>query len=447
MSEDRPATYGEVLRNREFRNLYFAQLFSSAGDQIAKVALALLVYGRTESKVLATLAYAASYLPWVVGGPILSPLADRLQRRKVMVACDLARAVLIGLMALPGVPLWLLFALLLTASLFSAPFDAARAATLPDILEGDQYVVGSSLMNVTSQLVQVAGLGASGVIVGVVGARGALGLDALTFAVSAVLVRFGIRARPAAVAAGRPTLLQDTVEGARIVFGSRVLRSILLLAWIGAAFAIVPEGLAVAYAASVGAGSVAVGVLTAASPAGTVIGAIVIGRTVRPTRRLRLMLPLAALAMLPLLGTVAKPPVWGACLLWAASGFGMAYQLPANAAFVAALPAAARGRAFGLAQAGLQLFQGTAIALGGLLTRWLDVGYVVALAGLSGLAGIVALAARWPYGELRVPVTLPAPLDGTGVVDEQVAASWTGPYLLRPAPREVVVRLVPMDDN
>ena len=77
---------------REFRALWLSVILSSAGDRLALVALAVLVYERTNSPLLAAVAYAAGYLPWVIGGLFLSDLADRYPRRTVMVACDAVRA-------------------------------------------------------------------------------------------------------------------------------------------------------------------------------------------------------------------------------------------------------------------------------------------------------------------------------------------------------------------
>ncbi|HEU0131790.1 MAG TPA: MFS transporter [Mycobacteriales bacterium] len=455
MSE-RPASYREVLAVGEFRALFGAHVASLLGDQAAKVALAILVLTRSDSPLLAALAYAVGYLPWIVGGPVLSPLADRRPRRDVMVRCDLVRAVAVAAMAVPGTPLWLLFALLLGSSLLMPPFEAARAATLPDVLTGDRYVVASSLSSITNQLCQVAGFVLGGAAVVALSPRGALLADAASFALSAALIAGGVKWRPAADREGRPTLRADLVEGARVVFRSPVLRSILLLAWFGAAFAVVPEGLAVTYARRLGWGPLATGLLTAASPAGLVAGALLIGRLTAPRTRLRLMLPLAAFAFVPLVLTAAHPPLWAAALLWAASGFGTAYQLPANATFMLAVPPEARGRAFGLAQSGIQALQGVALAGGGALALALEPHVVVAIAGLAGLAAVGLLTLTWPHGELAA-LHAPAPEDESlgdmtfgdvpleppvPVLPELALQRWMGPYQLRPRPRTLLVRLV-----
>ncbi|MFN2625660.1 MAG: MFS transporter, partial [Mycobacteriales bacterium] len=171
-------TYREVLGVREFAALFAAQLTSGIGDQVAKVALAILVFARSGNPLLAALAYAVTFLPWVIGGPVLSPIADRLPRRQVMIACDVARALIIAAMAIPGLPIVALFLLLTLASTLAPPFEAARAATLPDILDGDHYVVGHSLANITSQFMQVVGFVVGGAIVAALGTRVTLLLDA-----------------------------------------------------------------------------------------------------------------------------------------------------------------------------------------------------------------------------------------------------------------------------
>src|SRR5687767_7421415 len=166
---DRSATYGEVFAVPEFRWLWSAQLTSVIGDQLARVALAVLVFDRTGSAGLSALTYALTFLPDVVGGPLLSGLADRFPRRRIMVICDIGRAVLVALMAIPGAPLWILCALLIAVQLLASPFQAARAALLPAILTGDKYVLASSVSNITAQAAQLAGFVAGGTLVAAFG--------------------------------------------------------------------------------------------------------------------------------------------------------------------------------------------------------------------------------------------------------------------------------------
>src|ERR1700739_2141999 len=106
------ATFRDVFAVREIRALWLSQILSAGGDRLALVALTLLIYDRTRSPLLAAVAYAAGYAPYVVGGLFLSGLADRLPRRGVMVSCDVIRAALVAVMLLPRLPVDVLVALL-----------------------------------------------------------------------------------------------------------------------------------------------------------------------------------------------------------------------------------------------------------------------------------------------------------------------------------------------
>ncbi len=114
-----------------------AQLLSLIGDQFAIEALTWLVFDRSDSPLLAAITYAISFLPWLIGGPLLSGIADRWPRRELMVVCDLVRSILMLAMAVFGWPIWALCALLFCTELLAPPFGAARAAVLPEILTGD----------------------------------------------------------------------------------------------------------------------------------------------------------------------------------------------------------------------------------------------------------------------------------------------------------------------
>src|SRR5215472_9579105 len=148
LSRSGQPTFREVFAVTEFRALWLAQLLSVAGDQLARVAMTVLVYDRTRSALWTAITYAVTFLPWMVGGLALSGLADRLPRRQVMVTCDVARMVLVCLMALvslkvpPPAELWIMVVLLFFVTLLDSPFKSARSATMPDVLQGERYVLG-----------------------------------------------------------------------------------------------------------------------------------------------------------------------------------------------------------------------------------------------------------------------------------------------------------------
>jgi MFS family permease len=393
---ERHSSYREVFAIAEFRALWTAQVLSFAGDQFAQVAIAILVYRRTHSAFLTALAYALTYLPPIAGGPLLSRLADLFPRRRVMIACDVLRIGTVGLMAMPGMPFAALCTLLFCTVLAGAPFSSARAALLPDVLPGDAFMLGSAVGNISFQASQILGFVAGAAVVAVVDPYRTLGLDAVTFGVSALIIAVWVKARPLPrrEEAVRPSLWAVSADGIRIVFGNRKLRTLLLFGWL-AGFYIVPEGLAAPYAHSLHGSTLTVGLLMAAMPFGVVVGGALLGRFAAPSARMRMMGWLAALSCLPLIGSAWDPPLQVILLLWALAGAGGAYQLVAAATFVQALQPASRARAFGLAQSGLYAVQGLGVLAGGAVAQAIGPPLAVGLAGLIGLTAAAMLAATW----------------------------------------------------
>jgi MFS family permease len=394
------ATYSEVIAIGEFRALWLGQALSLLGDQLAQVALAVLVYNRTQSALATAAVYALTYLPPIVGGPLLAGLADRYPRRRVMLWCDLLRAAMLAVMAIPGMPFAVLCVLVFCVVLLSAPFSAARAALLPEVLEGDRYVAGSALQNVTNQAIQMVGFAVGGAVIAVLGPYRALALDTATFLGSALIIVAGVRHRPSPMRdEGHPLSMWNmTRSGARLVFGDRRLRTLVFFACL-CGFYVLPEGIAVPYAARLADGSLPVpvisGLLMAAMPTGTVIGAFLFSRLVTPSARLRAMGWMAMLTCAPLILCALRPPLSVVLALWVISGIGGAYQLAANAAFVQCVPPAGRGQAFGLVQSGLLAAQGIGILIGGAVAQHLGPEPVVALAGAAGLSAAAVLAMVW----------------------------------------------------
>ena len=361
----------------------------------------MLVYQRTDSTLLSAATFAISYLPWILGGPVLAALADRLPRHRVLIASDVARAVLVAAMALPGMPLALLLALLLLVSLCSPPFEAARSALVADVLTGDRYAVATSLTGVTTQAAQLVGFLLGGALLLEFSPSAALLVNAATFAVSAVWLTVGLQRRPAPALeeAGDEvrSIWRDTVGGVRFLASAPRLLAIVGVLWVAALFVNAPEGIATPFGLQLQGTTAATGVLLAAGPAGTALGGLVVGRFCPPHVRERLLTPLIGLSLggVLLAGLV---PLWlgtgtaafvAVVALFFLSGVGGACNIPLNVAFVQAVPSAYRGRAFGVAAAGLAGVQGLGVLLAGLGAEALRPSTVVALSGAIGLVAVV----------------------------------------------------------
>ena len=405
------ATFGDLFTFGEFRALWLAQVLSVIGDQLARVALTLLVYDRTRSALLAAVTFAASVVPTFIGGVALAGLADRLPRRQVMITCDVVRAAGVLAMVIPGMPLAALVILLFAVTLIGTPFTAARAAVYPDILSGDRYVLGNAVTLTTLQLAQVAGFALGGAIVGLVGVRTTLIADAATFAASALLIRIWVRVRPASRAsrAGASSHLADLTGAVRLVFADPALRTPMLLGWL-AAFYNASEGVAAPLAGSLGAGTAAVGLILAAPALGASAAAIAFGRLVRPSARLRWMRPLAIASCAVLILFALQPGLQLALAILCFAGVFDCFQVAASAAFVTATPPAYRSQAFGLAQAGMSLGQGTAMILAGAAAQHFAPATVIAAAGMLGAVTAVVIAVTGTSRQKRVPLPGRAPV-------------------------------------
>jgi predicted MFS family arabinose efflux permease len=374
------------------------------GDQLARVALTVLVYDRTRSALLAAITFVVSIVPTFIGGVTLAWLADRYPRRGVMIACDVIRAALVLVMAVPGMPLASLVALLFLVTFAGAPFLAARAAIYPDVLAGDKYVMGTAVTLTTYQFAQVIGFAGGGALVGFFGIRTSLLADAATFVASALIVRAWVRPRPApaALASGdrKPARLAGVIAGIRLVFAHPALRTPMLFGWL-AAFYNAPEGVVTPLARALGGGAAAVGVILAAQALGQTAGALVFSRFVAPAVRLRFMGPLAvaACAVLVLFGW--RPGLVVSLLILVASGLFACYQLAANAAFVSAAPPEQRSQAFGLAQGGMSLGQGTVLILAGAAAQHFAPARVIAVCGAVGAVMALAIALSWAHDRGR----------------------------------------------
>jgi MFS family permease len=397
---ERPATFREVFAVREFRPLFGTYLLSTAGDELARVALTVLVYQRTGSPLLSALTFAIGHLPWLLGGPVLSTLADRLPRHRVLITADAARCVLLLVMAIPGMPLAVLLGLLFLVSLCTPPFESARSALMADVLEGDRYAVATSLTNITLQLAQVVGFLVAGALVAVLNPSAALLIDAATFAVSALWLARGLQRRPAPLAASGAeprSLWHDTGEGLRLIGRTPRLLAIVSLLWVGTLFGYAWEGIATPLTDELGEGATGLGILLAANPLGVTVGGLVLARLLPPALRERLVAPLVTLSLAPLLvggivtflagpGTV---PFAVLVVLLFLSGVGSSWVIPLNVSFVQAVPSAFRGRAFGVAVSGLYGVQGLGALGAGLMAEGLRPTAVVALCGMMGLLAVV----------------------------------------------------------
>ncbi len=382
--------------------MWAAEALSQGGDQLARVALSVLVFTSTNSVTLAALALGLSYTPSLLGSALLSGLADRFPRREVMVACDLIATLLLVVMALPGTPTWLLCAAMAGVALVGGPFKAARLALLPEVLTGDAYPAGLALRTITIQLAQLIGFAGGGALVVLIGPHLALAVDAATFLFSAALVRFGVRGRPTpSDPASRRPFWTSSVDGARAIGAIPGLPALFVLGMLSGVY-IAPEGLGVAWVAEMAAPAWAVGLVMGAPAAGLVVGVWLFSAAVPGAYRDRAVGPMAALSGLALMVCVVEPGLWATLLCLVLSGVFTAYQVQVGASFGLLSPPGSRAQVMGLLNSGVITAQGLGMLLAGLVADVIGVARTVAVAGAVGALLAVPTGLSWARARAAV---------------------------------------------
>ncbi|GAA2591090.1 MFS transporter [Winogradskya consettensis] len=382
-------TYREVFAVRQFRVLFAGYTLFLGGETVKMLALSVTVYAGTGSSLLAALAYVAGFLPYALGGTFLLAYADRWPPRAVMIGYDLLRAAVAAVLAAGLLSPVAMLVLVFVAGIPSAVASAARSAMLPDLLDGDRYVLGRAVFSMAAGGTQVVGFAVGGVLIAGVGPYGALWITVASCLLSAALLRLRLAGRP-----GRGTgggyAVRETWRVNRELLRVPAIRGLLLAQWLPPAIVVGAEGVLVPYATQIGMPGSA-GLLFTAVALGMLAGDLAIGRLVTPERRERLSGPLAVLLGAPLLGFVVVPGPVTAGLLLAVSGFGVSYQLGLARRFLAAVPEANRGQAFGLALTGTMALQGLFAASGGALGEVASPGVVVVAAGAASLLAVSGL--------------------------------------------------------
>jgi MFS family permease len=275
------ASLSLLRRNRDFRRLYVASLISLGGDWFLLVALFGLVLHFSGSAIAVALVIAVEDLMYFLLSPVAGVLADRIDRRRLMVGADLARAVVcLGFLLIrTDSLLWLAFVLLAAMASFSAAFEPASLAALPNLVDEEDLATANALSGSLWGTMLAVGAALGGVVAAVFGRDTAFILDAVSFLASAWLI-WRIR-RPFAeqrMAEDQPGVGEATVETIR--YARKDHRVLALLAvkfgWgiAGGVLVLIPLLAHREYHA----GDIGIGLLMAARGVGALIGPF-IGRS------------------------------------------------------------------------------------------------------------------------------------------------------------------------
>jgi MFS family permease len=398
------------LRTPDYRAVWQAQVLSELGDWAARVALAYLVYKRTNSPALTAMVTAVSVLPWVGFGQILATLGDRFPRKRVLVCADVFRAVLFGVMAIPAIPVSVLLGLAFVAGLATPAFESAKSALIPEVVPEECYGDALALNHMTNQTAQIVGFLFGGGLVALISPHYALIVNAFSFLMSAlslVRLRGGRDAQPARSTRSR------LGAAARVLASDPLLRRATLLGVIPQSSAMAAESLVAVYVKKeLHHGAGLLGVMAAVIPVGMIIAASLTPRRGEHTKLLR------ASAFLVLIGSTIgfagfalHPGLPWAAIPYLGVGVVFALVVPANTVVGARLPRDVRASAFGLLQGTLMGAQAAGAIVGGLLASWVGVSGGCALAMLPAIVYASFAVARVPSAPDEEPEAEP-PLVG-----------------------------------
>ena len=393
-----------LRRNRDFRRLYLASVISLGGDWFLFVALTSLIAASTERALFVGLLIFSQELAFVVSSPFAGALADRLDRRRLMIACDLGRVVVcLSFLAVGPSTIWLAYPLIAALAVLSAPFDPASSAAIPNLVDARDLPVANALAgSLWGTMLAVGGL-LGGIAAGLLGNDAAFVIDAISFLASALLLVRIHRpfAEPGHHETERPSIVAATVE---TVHYARRDPPVLALLAVKGGFGLAAGVLALipVFAGSVfHAGAFGTGVLMACRGVGALIGPFLGHRIAGPTHERIFPAILASLVVFGCgyLAMGAAPAIGFAAvaILFAHLGGGSQWVLSTYGLQVL-VPDRIRGRVFGFDFA----FIGLSLGLSSLVASWAAdrFGPRPAAFVLGGIA--LAWAAVWWFATARV---------------------------------------------
>ena len=405
--------FRDVLAIPAFRRLWLAQLGSQLGEAIALVAMPLLVYGLTGSAELLSLIFILQLLPRVVLAPIAGLLADRLDRRRIILGADLARAGLVALLPFTD-RAWQIALVAMLVAIGNALARPAELAAVPMVVSPGQLVPALSVSQVAASIIRVVGPALAAGVIAAAGPRPAFGLQSLCFLLSAGFIFRAVlppvqrdeRTTRLAVAVRR-----EIADGLRVVRDNRIVRGItaveMLWQLVTAALVV---GILVYVEETLHLGDDAATVfslLTATFATGTALGALVARSVEKRIGRTRLMAIgyLAPLMLVPA-GLTPPLPVLFVCLF--ILGFTDAWAVIAMQTYLAeAVPDALRGRVYATWIGAVTLAGAAGFGLVGWLTPRLGPPPTLALVGaLVGFGGPVLLVATGAIAAMRREATV-----------------------------------------
>lgn len=174
-----------VFRSSSFRLFFAGQALSYIGDGLRTIAIPLLVFHLTNSAAALGLTYALEYLPFALFGLVGGSLADRIDRRRLMIACDFVRFTILGVWALAYaaglLTLWMIYGGIVIISICASVFMGSQASSIPFLIGKDRATAAVSVLLATEQTAVLVTPPFGGAIFSIFGALPALIINAVTY--------------------------------------------------------------------------------------------------------------------------------------------------------------------------------------------------------------------------------------------------------------------------
>ncbi len=328
----------------DFLKFWAGQTVSNLGSSVTMLALPLLVFKLTGSPLNLGVTSATSFLPYLLFGLVIGAWVDRVDRKRLMVVTDVARALLIALIPLLAdaglLRVWWLYGVAFLSSTLTIAFDSAEFAAIPSLVNNkDDLVTANGRIQASYYAAQMAGPLLAGLLIASISVQQVFWLDSASFLVSAATLltvrrRFNLAPSETESAQGageheRRSIRHDVAEGLRYVLSHPVLRSIsAMMAIINLISSTTYAQLVLFAKHRLSASDSQVGLLYSAGSVGVVMLSLAAGRLRRRLPFSKVALGALVLDGLLVLAMSLTHRYWVALPLWAvASGLGVLFNI------------------------------------------------------------------------------------------------------------------------
>lgn len=396
-------SYRTLFRTPEFTPFLLSFAAFAAAQTIGGLALGTLVFRATGSPFLSAVSMFGPQLAQLLGGVFLLSASDRLPPRAMLSCLALAFAAGTAVLAVPGLPVWAVFAVVLLQGLVASLGGGVRGGLLNEILTKDGFVLGRSVYNMLWGLTQMAGFATGGALLALLSPPTCLLLATALYVLSALVNRLGLGARPPRVS-GRPSVAATWRTNA-LLWSSRPRRLTYLGLWVPNGLIVGSDSLYVSYAPQ------AAGTLYAFGALGMFAGDMAVGRLVPPSVRPRLATPLRLLLAVPYLFFVLRPGVALSAVAVTVASVGFAASLVLQERLMSLTPDDLAGQSLGLHGTGMAALQGIGAVLAGTLAQLTSPATAMTLMATASVMATLTIAAL-----SRAEERQPARVDRPGAV-------------------------------